>query len=131
MHLGEGDDIPDGVRTGHEHHQPVQAVGQAAVGRSAVLKGVNQMTEAGLRVLLGEAKGAEDRSLHLRSVNADGAAAQLGAVEHDVVGLGAAAALIRLQLVHVLVHGRGKGVVLGHEAVFLLGILKHGKLGDP
>ena len=44
---------------GHEHDQPVQAVGQAAVGGCAVLEGVDQMAEALLDVLVGDAQGLE------------------------------------------------------------------------
>ena len=38
LDLGEGDDVPDGAGPGHEHAQPVQAVGQTAVGGAPNLK---------------------------------------------------------------------------------------------
>ena len=67
------------------------------------------MAEALLGVLVAEAQGTEHGLLGLRHGDSDGAAAQLGAVEHDVVGLGAAVLLVALQLVQVLVHGSGEG----------------------
>ena len=63
---------------GHEHHQPVQAVGQAAVGGGAVLEGVNQMAKPLLDVLVGEAPGPGKPLVCISGVvDSDGAAAQL------------------------------------------------------
>ena len=42
LHLGEGDDIPDGGGAGHKHAQPVQAIGQAAVGGAPNLKALTR-----------------------------------------------------------------------------------------
>ena len=94
LHLGEGDDVTDGGGPGHEHAQPVQAIGQAAVGGRAELEGVDQVAKALLNVLLADAQGLEGLLLHLGGVDADGAAAQLHAVEHDVIGPGAAVGLV-------------------------------------
>jgi hypothetical protein len=80
--FGERDYIPDGIGARHQHNQTVKAIGQSAVGRGAVLKGGEQMTETGLRLLFGKAKRPEDGGLKLGRADTDGAAAQLGAVEH-------------------------------------------------
>ena len=99
--------------------------------RRAELEGVNQVAEALLGVLIAEAQSTEHGLLSLGHGDTDGAAAQLGAVEDDVVGLGAAVLLVGLQLVQVLVHGSGEGVVHGHVAALFLTVLEHGELGDP
>ena len=89
------------------------------------------MAEALHGILVGEAQGPEHGLLGLRDGDADGAAAQLSAVEHDVVGLGPTVFLVGLQLVEVLVHRRGEGVVHGHIAALLLAVLEHGELRHP
>ena len=101
------------------------------MGRRAELEGVDQVAEALLGVLVGEAQGPEHGLLSLRDGDSDGAAAQLGAVEHDVIGLGPAVLLVGLQLIQIFVHGGGEGVVHGYIAVLLLRELEHGELGDP
>lgn len=72
-----------GGSAGHQHTQPVQTIGQAAVRGSAELEGVDQMAKALLNVLLADTQSLERLFLHLRGVDADGAAAQLGAVKND------------------------------------------------
>ena len=101
------------------------------MGRCAEFKGVDQVAEALLGILIGEAQSPEHGLLGLGDGDPDGAATQFGAVEHDVIGLGPAVLLVGLQLVQILVHGGGEGVVHGHIAVLLLGELEHGELGDP
>ena len=56
---------------------------------SAVLKGVDQEAEAVVGVLMTEAEDLEHTLLYLGIVDTDGTAAHLGAVEHEVVGIGA------------------------------------------
>lgn len=41
----EGDDIADGFTTQHQHHQPIQAKGQAAVGGATVFERIEQKAE--------------------------------------------------------------------------------------
>ena len=101
------------------------------MGGRAILEGVDEMAEPLHGVFLGEAQCAEHGLLHLRCGDPDGTAAHLGAVEHDVVGLGAAAGLIGFQLLYILVHGGCERMVHGDETVFLLRPLEHGELRDP
>ncbi len=90
------------------------------------------MAEALLNVLVGEAQGLEHGlGLHFRAVDPDGAAAQLGAVEHDVIGRARQPALSVSILSSSSSHGGGEGVVHGHVAALFLGPLEHGELGDP
>ena len=43
--FGEGNGVADGVFAGEQHHHPVDAEGQAAVGRGAHVQGVHQEAE--------------------------------------------------------------------------------------
>ena len=101
------------------------------MGGRAELEGVDQVAEALHGLLVGEAQGPEHGLLGLGDGDADGAAAQLGAVEDNVIGLGPAVLLVGLQLVDVLVHGGGEGVVHGHVAALLLAVLEHGEFRHP
>ena len=89
------------------------------------------MAKALLDILLADAQGLEGLLLHLRRVDPDGTAAQLAAVEHDVIGAGADVGLVGEDLIGVLLHGGGEGVVHGLEAALLLAPLEHGELRDP
>ncbi len=92
--LGEGDDFAEGGCAGEDHDDAVEAEGDAAVGRGAVLEGVEEEAEAGLGFLVRHAEGAEDLGLDILAMDTDGAGAELGAVEDDVVGEGADGALV-------------------------------------
>ena len=131
LHLGEGDHVPDALGLGDQHHQPVQAVGQAAVGRRAVFEGLHQEPEPGPGLLLGEAQGLEHLLLKLRGMDPDGAAADLVAVHDHIIGLGPDPAGIRIHVGDILVHGAGKGMVHGHETLFLLVVLQQGEIHHP
>ena len=101
------------------------------MGGCAELEGVHQVAEPLLDILVGDAQGLEGLLLHLGGVDSDGTAAQLGAVEDNVIGPGAAVGLVGEHLVLVLDHGGGEGVVHGLVPALLLGPLEHGELGDP
>ncbi len=92
--LGEGDDFAEAGCAGEDHDDAVEAEGDAAVRGRAVLEGVEEEAEAGLGFFVGHAEGAEDLGLDVLAVDTDGAGAELGAVEDDVVGEGADGALV-------------------------------------
>ena len=92
--LGEGDDFAEAGGAGEDHDDAVEAEGDAAVWRRAVLERVEEEAEARLGFFVGHAEGAEDFRLHVLAVDTDGAGAELGAVEDDVVGEGADGALV-------------------------------------
>ena len=50
-----------------------------------------------VRLLVADAQQLEDRLLHLVVVDTDGAAADLGAIEHHVVGAGQQAARVAFE----------------------------------
>src|SRR5712691_9903566 len=88
LRLGEGDDVADGFGAGHHGDDPVQAEGDAAVRRRAVLQRLEQKSELLLRFLGPDRKRAEYLGLNFLAVDAHRAAADLRAVQHHVVGLG-------------------------------------------
>ena len=79
----------------------------------AVLEGVHQEAEALLRLLGREAQQFEHLLLQLRVVDTDRTAADLRAVADEVVGVGAHAARVAVEVLHILELGRGEGVVHG------------------
>ena len=66
----------------------VEAERDAAMRRRAVLERFEEEAEAVLRVLVADAEQPEHRGSGSRVVDTNAAAAELPAVEHDVVGLG-------------------------------------------
>src|SRR6202022_2747179 len=59
LRLGEGDDVPDVVGAGEQHHHPVGPEREAAMGWHAVLEGLEQVAEARLDGLVVEAEDLE------------------------------------------------------------------------
>ena len=57
--------------------------------RSTILEGVDDKAELVLGILLGNSQDFEHTALHIGVVDTDGAAAELGAVEHEVISVGA------------------------------------------
>jgi hypothetical protein len=96
LRLREGDDVADRLGAGHQRDDAVQAEGDAAVRRRAVLQRVEQEAELDLRSSSSDLQRAEHLALHLLAVDPHRAAADLPAVEHHVVGLGDAAARVGL-----------------------------------
>src|SRR5712671_1202298 len=88
LRLGEGDDVADGFGAGHHGDDPVQAEGDAAVRRRAVLQRLEQKSELLLRFLGSDRKRAEYLGLDFLAMDAHRAPADLRAVQHHVVGLG-------------------------------------------
>jgi hypothetical protein len=91
LRLREGDHVAERLGAGHQRDEAVQAEGDAAVRRRAVLQRVEQEAELGLRLFGADVQRAEHLALHLFAVDTHRAAADLPAVEHHVVGLGDAA----------------------------------------
>ena len=87
--LGECDEVADALLSAEEGAETVKAECDASVRRSTVLESVDQEAEAVVRILMAEAEDLEHTLLYPGIVDTDGAAAHLGAVEHEVVGIGA------------------------------------------
>lgn len=129
--LREGDVVADRVRAAEERAEPVETEGQTSVRGRTELEGVHQEAELLLRPLGREAQALEDLRLQFGVVDTDRAAADLRAVADEVVGVGAHAARIAFEVLHVLGFGRGEGVVHGVEALRLLVPLEHREVDDP
>src|SRR3954464_2944600 len=79
--LGEGDDITQRLGAGHEHDEAVQADGDAAVRRGAVLQRVQQEAELRLGFFLADLQRAEHLALHVFAVDPHRSATELDAVQ--------------------------------------------------
>ena len=67
--LREGDDLAERRLPGQDHDHAVEAEGDAAVGRRAVLEGLEEEAEALPRLLVGEGEQLEDPGLERRVVD--------------------------------------------------------------
>src|SRR5450631_3438252 len=105
--LGEGDDVADVVLTEPFHDQSLHAGSEAAVGRHPVLEGLEKEAEFAPRRLLVDSDGCEDPLLDGGVGDADAAAADLPAVENDVVGARTDAQWLTLEEVDVLAVDHG------------------------
>ena len=99
--------------------------------RRAVLQRIEQEAELGALVLGADLQRAEHLLLHVRAVDPDRTATELDAVEHHVVGLGAAAARVGLEPVLVAVLGAGERVMRCDEALVFLVVLEAGEVDHP
>ena len=124
--LGERDDVADRVAAGEQRDDPVEPEREPAVRRRAVAQRVEQEAEARLRLLLGDAERGEHLLLDLGAVDTDRAAADLDAVDHDVVAARAQRARVGE------VAGRG-GERMVHRVPAALGlvVLEHREVDDP
>ena len=84
-----GDDLAEVVLARQDGHEPVDADGEPAVRGGAVAERAQQEPEAGLGLLGADAQGGEDAALDVLAVDTDRPRAELRAVEHEVIGLGA------------------------------------------
>ena len=103
LRLRERDHVAQRLGPGHQHDEAVEADGDAAVRRRAVLQRVEQEAELGAAPPLVDLQRPEHLALHVGAVDPHRAAAELDAVQHDVVGLGDAAPRVGLEPVLVAV----------------------------
>src|SRR3989344_1552364 len=125
----EGNDFANRLRAGHQHDQAIQAESQTAVRRRTELQRIEQ--EAELLFLLGlvDAENAEYRLLHFLAMDADGAATQLGTVEHHVVCTRQRSAGVGLQLLRCALRRRERVVQCAQRAVIVL--FEHREVDHP
>ena len=79
--LREGDHFLYGSFAGHQHDEPVETGGYAAMGRGAVLKGIDEESELFLRFFSGKSDDLENAVLQVGIVDSDGARGDFEAVE--------------------------------------------------
>src|SRR6267143_2483472 len=85
--LGKGDDVADRLAARHHGDDAIEAEGDAPVRRRAVLERLQQEPEFLLRLFGADRQRAEYLGLNFLAVDAHRAPADLGAVQHHVVGL--------------------------------------------
>src|SRR4051795_2212913 len=123
--LRERDDLADRVAPAEQRHDAVDAHRDAAVRGRAVAQRVEQEAEAAVGVLLAQPDDLEDLALDLGRVDADRAAAELPAVDHEVV----AARVHRAGVVERPLRRRERVVDRGPATA--LPRLEHREVGDP
>ena len=97
----------------------------------AVLEGVHQEAETLLRLFRREAQQLEHLGLQFRVVDTDRAAADLGAVADEVVGVGPHATGVAVQVLYVFELGRGERMVHGVVTLGLVVPLEQREVDDP
>ena len=80
LRLGESDDVANLIDASHQRHHAIDAEGDAAMRRRAVLQRVEQEAEFLLLILLADAKRLEHLRLDLGSVDAHRSAADFPTV---------------------------------------------------
>src|SRR5207237_4779196 len=99
--------------------------------RSAILESLQEETEAGARFLIGHSQGVKDLLLDILAMDADRARAELGSVQHDVIGQRSHRPGIGEQLAEILLMRRSERMMRGVPATILVVVFKHGKVCDP
>ena len=103
--------------------------------RGAELEGVDDEAELEFRLLLADAQHFEHALLHVGIVDPDGAAAELVAVQDEVVGIGTdplqVLFLIAVEPLLVLRLGSGEGMVHRVETLGLVVPLQKREVHDP
>src|SRR5205814_2847728 len=108
LRFGKRDDVADRFGARHHGHDAVQAEGDATVWRRAVLQRFEQKPELLLRFLRPDRERAEHLRLHFLAVDTHRAPADLRAVQHHGVGLGARRSGIARTEILVAMLGRGE-----------------------
>ena len=131
LRLRERDHVAQRLGAGHQHDEAVEADRDAAVRRRAVLQRVEQEAELRARFLGVDLERAEHLALHVLAMDPHRAAAELDAVQDDVVGLGDAAAGIGLEPVLVAVLRARERMVHRAPALRGLVVLEHREVDHP
>src|SRR5579864_7875742 len=84
--LGERNYFAQALCSGENHDNAIQSQRDASMRRRAVLQCFQEKTEAGLGFFIAHAERLENFSLNVLTVNTNRSRAQLGTIEHDVVG---------------------------------------------
>src|SRR5687767_6059488 len=112
-------------------HNPIETDRDAPVRRRAVLEGVEEETEAHLRLFVRDLQQPEDESLQLLVVDTNAAARHFAAVEDEIVRSRANPPRLGLEHARVRLERRGERMV--HELVALLVLqpFEHREVDDP
>src|SRR5204863_4052256 len=129
--LGKGNHVANGWLTAEECRDAVEAEGDPAVGRCAVLQRIHEEAESQSSLIIRDPQQLEDEPLQRLIVYPDAAAADLAAVEHEIVGACACAPLIGFQQMPIALERSGERMMHELVALLLLEPLEHRKVHDP
>src|SRR3954454_1582270 len=131
LRLRERDHIPQALRPGEQHRQPVHAEGDSAVWRGPEPQRLQEEAELVLGLLVADAHRGEDLLLHDGIVQPDRSPADLESVQDEIVAVAEDASWIGFQILDVLVVGPGEGVMGGDEPLEILVVLEERRVDDP
>src|SRR5665213_623280 len=114
--LRKRDHFTDRLGAGEHGEHAIPAERDAAVRWRPEGEGLEQKAELRLRLFFGQPDHVEDPLLHLTAMNTNRAAADLAAVQHDVVGVGDGRARVGVEQLGELRLRRGEGVMDGGPA---------------
>ncbi len=99
--------------------------------RNTVFESIQQEAELLMRSLLCKAEHFEHLLLDIILMDTHAAAADLSAVQHDIIGLCTYAARIRIDILQILFHRHCERMMHRRVAVLLIGPLKQRELRNP
>src|SRR4051812_1145976 len=131
LRLRERDHVPQALRPGEQHRQPVHAEGDSAVRRGPEPQRLQEEAELVLGLLVADAHRREALLLHDGIGQPDRSPADLESVQDEIVAVAEDASWIGFQILDVLVVGPGEGVMGGDEPLEILVVLEERRGGDP
>ena len=131
MSLRKGDHVPDRILARQEHHDPVEAEGDPAVRRGAVLQRLQEKAKPVLRLLPADFENVENPLLDLSVVDPDRSAADLVSVQDDIIGVRPGLLRRSFQERDIFRLGRGKRMMDGGQPFFFVVVIEHRKIGYP
>ena len=99
--------------------------------RYAVTECLKQVSKLLLSLCLGKSQHLKHLGLYLGIINTNRTSAKLGSVKNYVVSLCANSCWVAIDIFKVLIHRRGKGMVLCVESAVLLAVFEKRELGYP
>src|SRR5271168_3471162 len=100
------------------------------MGRRAIFERVQQKSEALACLLFAKTQRRENLRLHVAAMNTDGARTKFGAIQDQIVRLGAAPRRVGGKLLEILVMHRSEGMMRRVPPAIFLVPFEHGKIDD-
>ena len=113
MGFRESDDFSDILLAGHQHYDAIQSGGDSGVRRRAVLQGLDEVAVSAFDFLGTDVQEFQHFLLNIPAMDSYAAAANLYAVDDEIVVLRLGAPGIGLQKRNAVVGGRGEEMVEG------------------
>ena len=119
MGFREGDDFSDIFLAGHQHHDAIQPGRDSGVRRCAVLQGFDEVAVSAFDFLGTDVQEFQHFLLNIPAMDSYAAAANLYAVDDEIVVLRLGVPRIGLQKRNAVVGGGGEEMVEGLVTVFV------------